>query len=859
MCLSTAWSRHVVTIGAVLCGLAFGAPTTSATEAFELTPSDGPMRVSAEGLDTNKVKTLYLPDGTVLAIYGLAQDVGQPVMDVQSHTLRSPFDIVVSYSLDTGLTWSSPLNISNSAALSSGLGIVDQTGAPVLGEDGHPDLTADPRAIAWPGDCDKPNAFNTGNNILVTWGSKYCPSGEQRFVVYPGLNGVTIPYSCAYASRLQWNPTTKSFKVVAPPLPFKTERLSSGLRDMKQDANKGAQPGFIVTWQEDARGLKLGDAEGPGHGASGANVHQGTDVWYTMIDTAANTDFINPMWSTPVRVTRNTISEKELQAGHDTETHPGGLYDHGYVGASRPNNALIGKTALVTYEETKGTLGWEEGKYVRFHTFPFAAPPEGGEVGCIISEPYESAQRVRVLTQPLSEGQTALVFLYRQGNFTHGGPADIMVRRAVGGLGPEHLVPAIDPVLCRSSRSVGTDPLVELAASPNHLPALNFSGSADYLEGTGTAPDAASGDNPYENALAHRGIMRGDFIMLGYSYTPDLYEFLYLDDAVPFDFYLRRSLDGGATWSEPYNLSKLDPSFGVSVREPRIVPTPSSSSNCPDMPENCQDPDVVYVGFGLQTNEVSQVEPVDVDIYLSVTLDAGETFSDLQPLTMGDVLGGAPDLSADWETQMKIRPDGREAYIAWSCEVGGADLAVYRTATVRIDKKAITMLDESEGGLEVIADTSTPRIANAAVVDAVAVSGAESPDEVELPFGVLDFTVTGLEPGEAVTVVLTVAEPLPEGTTLWKFGPTLGDPTAHWYSVPAVFGETTVTFTVVDGQDGDADLVANGTIEDPVAIGVPGPVASGSGCASGETGLASSFVLITLAVVLLLRRRAAMA
>jgi len=191
---STPWSRRIATIGSVLLGL-FVAPTAFATEAFELTPSDGPKMVSAEGLDTNKVKSLWLPDGTVLAIYGFAQDVGQSVVDVQSHELRLPFDIVVSFSLDQGLTWSAPMNISNSAALSSSLGITEQTGAPVLDESGYPDLAADPRAVAWPGDCDKPNAFNTGNNVLVTWGSKYCPSGEQRFVVYPELNGVTVPYS----------------------------------------------------------------------------------------------------------------------------------------------------------------------------------------------------------------------------------------------------------------------------------------------------------------------------------------------------------------------------------------------------------------------------------------------------------------------------------------------------------------------------------------------------------------------------------------------------------------------------------------------------------------------------------------
>ena len=47
------------------------------------------------------------------------------------------------------------------------------------------------------------------------------------------------------------------------------------------------------------------------------------------------------------------------------------------------------------------------------------------------------------------------------------------------------------------------------------------------------------------------------------------------------------------------------------------------------------------------------------------------------------------------------------------------------------------------------------------------------------------------------------------------------NPADHWYTLPARIDGNTVTFTLTDGADGDADRTANGVIVDPVTVGLP--------------------------------------
>lgn len=296
----------------------------------------------------------------------------------------------------------------------------------------------------------------------------------------------------------------------------------------------------------------------------------------------------------------------------------------------------------------------------------------------MISEPTENARRVRFLTQDASN-DVPLVFIYKQGEYTEGGTSDIFLRRTNGGsITPDALVPPIDVANCRSSIVTGGDPLVDIAQPP----AINFSGTAVIKGVTGTAPDALSGANPIENAIAHRGVIRGNTILIGYSYTPDLSRFLLLDDSDPYNFYIRRSTDGGATWSEAVNMTPaITGASQLTVKEPRIVGTPPTVAG--GLPGNTQDPNVIYVAYGLQTNVREPLEsPEDVDIYMMVSLDEGLTYSTPVALIQGDVLDGFNDVLDDFETQIKLRPDGLEAHVVWSTEDAGVNAVSYRRVSV---------------------------------------------------------------------------------------------------------------------------------------------------------------------------------
>ena len=153
-------------------------PNYGIAQVFDLTPADGPAIISDQVSDTNKVKILRMPDGTLIAVYGQGQEVGQQVYDLKGRATRDPWDLVLQYSTDEGESWSKPINFDNTAAQSSALGIIEETGAPPLFPAGDPnegyvDLASDPRAIDYPGDSDKPQVFNAGNNIVITFNSTY--------------------------------------------------------------------------------------------------------------------------------------------------------------------------------------------------------------------------------------------------------------------------------------------------------------------------------------------------------------------------------------------------------------------------------------------------------------------------------------------------------------------------------------------------------------------------------------------------------------------------------------------------------------------------------------------------------------
>ena len=123
----------------------------------------------------------------------------------------------------------------------------------------------------------------------------------------------------------------------------------------------------------------------------------------------------------------------------------------------------------------------------------------------------------------------SLAIFWRQGTINQGGPADIMLRRAAGGVAPDNFYPGVDTTNCRTSVVDGGDPQTAISAAAQ-LPGINISGSAAYGQPSGSANDATTGANPSENAIAHRAVLRGNTLLVGYSYTPDLSKYNTLDD-----------------------------------------------------------------------------------------------------------------------------------------------------------------------------------------------------------------------------------------------------------------------------------------------------------------------------------------
>jgi hypothetical protein len=597
----------------------FGGSTTIAEDGV-LVPGD--QITLSTNLGGNAIKSklvrLVYPQGDGFAhvlVCAYSDAVGPDVWTYDGATFAAQ-DVFATRSTDEGLTWSEPVNISNTALLSS----MDAD------HDGLPETPP----IPYHGDSEKPNIFNNGSTIVVTWVDRYAPDGVQRSAIYPEFGLIEVPYACVYECRSTDGGVTWS----------EPRRLSDGYRDAKQDVNKGSSAGWVVTWQEDPQGLQPGQAEGPGDGGSGATVSKGTDIWWTSLAT------------TPLRAgdpfpAAQRLTDNFTMMGQGTNEG----YEYGQHGASRANLSLEGGKAIVAYEETKGLEGLDDGKYVRYHVFSAfddSMPDPTAGAGWIVSKPDENARRVRFVNQgtPGPESGVKLFMFYKQGEYDQGGPSDIIGRVGIGGLLPENLVPP-----------VAADPTTREAAFGN-APGINLSSS----EGL----DAGTDDNSFEDARAHRAIIDGDLVVIGWSYTPDWAVARYTDLA-NYNFWIRRSFDGGMNWDEPVNLSNIDDTT-INVKEPRLVKTPSSPD--PAEPRNA---DTFIVGWGTEVNgyEHLGLPAEELDIFVTRTSDRGDTWAVPVPLADGP--------ANQYESQIRCTPDGDTIHAVWQERLGETTTVEFRS------------------------------------------------------------------------------------------------------------------------------------------------------------------------------------
>ncbi|QIL82084.1 hypothetical protein G7047_20740 [Diaphorobacter sp. HDW4A] len=123
------------------------------------------------------------------------------------------------------------------------------------------------------------------------------------------------------------------------------------------------------------------------------------------------------------------------------------------------------------------------------------------------------------------------------------------------------------------------------------------------------------------------------------------------------------------------------------------------------------------------------------------------------------------------------------------------------------------------------------------------------------PFGLLNVSATGCAPGAAAQLTVTLAQAIPAGAQYWKYGPTPSNTAPHWYA----FGGFSVTgnsytLSLIDGAEGDDDLLANGTIKDPGGVMVVVTSSGGSVAVPlwNLWGLMGAALMLSLAA---LRRR----
>jgi len=512
-------------------------------------------------------------------------------------------NVYVRVSFDDGLSWAAPVLLSRDAAH-----------APTAGQR----ITVSGMR-SFVVDNDKPSIFappvTSGPMVVVAWNGAYCPqdpaaNNNAGTYVNPQQGAGDFdedgtpdrPFHCVWVAT-STDPALLTWDVT---------QLTNGTRDAINEVIGGNATGsaFAMAWQEDPEGLQPGEGEGRGDGGSGSMVSGGTNVWYTHAPALVGATL------------RSNITQLSNNNQRGT----------GQPGASRPNLQLSGTTAVIAYEES-GCAGGSGGRCIVYHSFPYSSH-DGNYSGNVISDVTKNARRVRfVLQGPAAAGSSPLrtLVLWREsGVTTPAAPADIVIRR---GLAQPGLRPG-------STGFLASD---VLADPPQRMTDV-----------------AASGGN----ANAHRAIVRGSFIALGYDSTPDMIGADPEKTTPPranYNYFVARSTRDGepGSWDEPVNISRVEHPT-LTVVEPRLTPTPGTIVNPltgrPD-PGDAQDSRVLYASYATESNTVPGISG---RVFVTRSVDFGASFEPYVPVT--------PILAGQSEAQLRPSPDGGSVTVLWMHE-----------------------------------------------------------------------------------------------------------------------------------------------------------------------------------------------
>lgn len=420
----------------------------------------------------------------------------------------------------------------------------------------------------------------------------------------------------------------------------------------------------------------------------------------------------------------------------------------------------------------------DKGKDVIYHSFRFDAPdlvsagdivnlPALDDSGNLIPifykdavgvpTPYirqfatENARRVRFLAQSKGDmlktagADTVALVLYKQGREGNGKPSDIFAVRVV--------VPTTDKAIDNPYRFANFARFDTSESNPDENGFLRYrrkhmnmtSATVEAVDPLDIAEDFEghaygkvarwnqyagnladeSFANPYSDAKGHRGFIRGNVVVLGYSFTPNWGRL----GGDHLDFFVRRSFDGGRSWTtdpngpeetvhtiiekDPvtreyvqkqyrYRRGQFEPARNVSllkgnrftVTDPRLVPPMGPGTVNPTYPQDDTfDPDTYYVVFG--TAEVIHgiadprvTDTVKADIFYTRTTDAGTTWlmepwvinPDSSSPDAGETVYRFPVMAQgtahQGHAQIRMHPSGTRLYTIWHQFTDGDELHV---------------------------------------------------------------------------------------------------------------------------------------------------------------------------------------
>jgi hypothetical protein len=161
-----------------------------------------------------------------------------------------------------------------------------------------------------------------------------------------------------------------------------------------------------------------------------------------------------------------------------------------------------------------------------------------------------------------------------------------------------------------------------------------------------------------ENSRAHRALLRGDKLYVGYTYTEDALLSQLIFPRTNYNYWLRQFDAVNGSWASPTNLSKIC-NRNVDAKEPRLTGTPGSGPDCPNNPQECQNSDIFFAAWGTELKDPAAGVAKDLALFITFTTDSGKEFA---PAIL---LAGVDNVNGQAEAQLRATPDGSQVFATW--------------------------------------------------------------------------------------------------------------------------------------------------------------------------------------------------